>query len=201
MNNKNILKHKQKSGIKLPDFCFVVLLLFGVFYAIHINSKDDTSFINSKDVISNNISISDLHFPCFLFKENSIDIVDSTMEFAELLDSVMFYSNSKNNLITMHDFLIKNPTIILELDGHCSIGEKKTNKLSLQRAEKIKKLLIDKGIEKDRLKVRGWGIKKIKVSPQRISMAKTEEDKEKLNELNRRVVFKIISWDYRPEKK
>lgn len=59
----------------------------------------------------------------------------------------------------IYGFLLKNPNIKIELQGHTdNQGDFDLNlKLSKDRAEVIKKFLIEKGIAKDRIKTKGFG--------------------------------------------
>lgn len=160
-------------------------------------------FLNKKETINLNDSIKDkyvlllspvprgdIRLPSFQFRKNSLDMIDSTISYDNN------YLKSKDELNLAFEMLDKNPSLTLELAGHCSTDEKNPDELSLQRAEKIKQTLVDKGIEKDRLTVKGWGIKKLKVTTTQILKGKTQKEKEELNEKNRRVVFKITGWTY-----
>ncbi len=59
----------------------------------------------------------------------------------------------------IYEFLLKNPEIKVELQGHTdNQGDFDLNlKLSKDRAETIKKFLIEKGISKERIKTKGFG--------------------------------------------
>ena len=106
--------------------------------------------------------------------------------------------NSKDSLNSLYKTLIDNPTIIIELSAHTdSRGDNKSNeKLSQARAQSCVDYLISKGIPTERMKAVGYGERKLKISDAQIAKAKTKEEKEALHQINRRTVFKIISWDY-----
>jgi outer membrane protein OmpA-like peptidoglycan-associated protein len=59
----------------------------------------------------------------------------------------------------IYDFLVKNPDLKIELQGHTdNQGDFDLNlKLSKDRAEAIKKFLIERGIAKERIKTKGFG--------------------------------------------
>ncbi|HXU28507.1 MAG TPA: OmpA family protein [Bacteroidia bacterium] len=128
--------------------------------------------------------------PSFQFKQNSLDIKDSILTYDNE------YSKSVDDLNWACKILNENPNITFEFDGHCSTDEKNPDELSLQRAEKIKQLLVDKGIEKDRLTTKGWGIKKLKITTAQILKTKSQKEKDRINALNRRVVLQITEWWY-----
>lgn len=88
------------------------------------------------------------------------------------------------NLIKILDFLDKHPDLGLEIQGHTdNIGSEGYNKkLSVKRAERVKKYLVNKGISPDRLKTVGYGENK-----------PVADNKTKLGRyLNRRIVFKVL---------
>jgi peptidoglycan-associated lipoprotein len=106
--------------------------------------------------------------------------------------------NSEDSLATLLKTLNDNPTMIIELSAHTdSRGSDKHNlDLSQARAQTCVDWLIAKGIPKERLMAKGWGEKKLKISDAQIAKAKTKQEKEALHAVNRRTVFKVISWDY-----
>lgn len=105
---------------------------------------------------------------------------------------------SQDSLNFLYQTLIDNPTIIIELSAHTdSRGTTKSNDdLSQARAQSCVDYLISKGIPKERLQAKGYGERKLKITDAQISKVKTTEEKEALHQVNRRTVFKILSWDY-----
>lgn len=81
--------------------------------------------------------------------------------------------------------LMNNPTVKVEIQGHTdNVGSEGFNKkLSLQRAETVKRFLVAKGVEASRLTTSGMG------ESQPVSDNKTPEGRM----LNRRIEFKILS--------
>ena len=106
--------------------------------------------------------------------------------------------NSQDSLNFLFKTLTDNPTIIIELSAHTdSRGSDKLNDpLSQARAQACVDYLISKGIAAERMKAKGYGKHKLKITDAQIAKAKTKEEKEALHALNRRTVFKILSWDY-----
>jgi outer membrane protein OmpA-like peptidoglycan-associated protein len=82
------------------------------------------------------------------------------------------------------EYLKSNPDLKMEAQGHTdSKGTAEYNlKLSDRRAASVKKYLVDKGIEADRLETKGYGLTKP------IAPNDTEENRAR----NRRVEFKPI---------
>lgn len=106
---------------------------------------------------------------------------------------------SKDSLNYLYQTLIDNPTIIIELSAHTdSRGTTPANdKLSQARAQSCFDYLVnEKHIAAARIKPVGYGERKLKITDAQIAKAKTKEEKEALHQLNRRTVFKILSWDY-----
>jgi hypothetical protein len=60
----------------------------------------------------------------------------------------------------------------------------------------IKEILAAKGINRERLFVKGWGNQKLLIPDSIIKKAKTKEEKLALHIRNQRVVFKFISWHF-----
>lgn len=104
----------------------------------------------------------------------------------------------QDSLNFLYNVLQKNPTIIIELSAHTdSRGATKANdELSQKRAESCVAYLISKGIPKERMTAKGWGERKLKIQDAAIKKEKTKEGQEALHSINRRVVFRILSWDY-----
>lgn len=102
------------------------------------------------------------------FKKGTSDLADQT---------------SPNNLNKIADFLKENPEVKIRLEGHTdNLGDPQLNKeLSMNRASQIRKYLVDRGIEFERVRVSGWGGSKPVANNQ------TEEGRNK----NRRVEMLI----------
>ncbi len=109
----------------------------------------------------------------------------------------IYYDSFENAISLISQTLKDNPTITIELAGHASINENKPEKLSKQRAKNIKCALISKGINKKRIQTKGWSIEKLLIKTDQIEKAYTQEEKAALHLKNQRVVFRIISWDFK----
>lgn len=139
----------------------------------------------------------EIKFPAVLYALGRADLlVDSTgsakgNDTGKPLDS-------EDSLAFLLKTLQDNPTIIIELSAHTdSRGTDKSNQqLSQARAQTCVDWLIAKGIPAERLVAKGYGEKKLKIKDAQIAKAKTKQEKEALHAINRRTVFKILSWDY-----
>lgn len=111
--------------------------------------------------------------------------------------------NSKDSLDFLHQTLIDNPTIIIELQAHTdSRGKDQYNMdLSQRRAQSCVDYLISKGIPSERMVARGYGESRVRITDKQIAQMKTEEEKEAAHQKNRRTTFAVLSFDYIPADK
>ncbi len=115
------------------------------------------------------------------------------------LDKATLRPESKDSLEYLYKLLIDNPTIIIEIQAHTDSrgSDKKNDKLSQDRAQSVVDYLInEKKINPARLQAKGYGKRKLLIKDDVIKAVKTKEEQEALHEKNRRVVFRIISWDF-----
>ncbi|MFN8116549.1 MAG: hypothetical protein U0W65_10575 [Bacteroidia bacterium] len=126
----------------------------------------------------------ELRFPYFTFKKNSTAF------------SKCGSDDPDTSMLCMKKVLKENPTIIVELQVH-SWNEQNMEKLSKNRAQMIINNLTEFGIDSERIKTTIWLDKKPLIKPDIINKAKTTEDKEKYECRNRRIVYRIVSWDYK----
>ncbi len=115
------------------------------------------------------------------------------------LDKSTLRPESKDSLEFLYKVLTDNPSIIVEIQAHTdSRGtDKKNDKLSQDRAQSVVDYLInEKKINPTRLQAKGYGKHKLLIKDDVIKKAKTKQEQEALHEKNRRVVFRIISWDF-----
>ncbi len=115
-------------------------------------------------------------------------------------DSLATENMTPEEIINFYYELMKsNPKIVVEIRGHADYKEKHKNKLSLKRAKYLAKNLINRGIEKERIYVIGESSLQKVIKDEDIKTTNTPEEKEKLNLQNRRVILRIINWDYIPK--
>lgn len=111
-------------------------------------------------------------------------------------DSVM-NTDFENTIQILYTALKEEPGLVIRIEGHASSIEKNPEQLSLQRAEHIRDLLVAKGINSKRIAVKGWGTSKLLVTDTMIRKAKTKTEKFILHQKNQRVIYRIMSWDYK----
>lgn len=91
------------------------------------------------------------------------------------------------------------PTIVIEADGNASRNEGRKRQrllLSVQRAQVCKDYLVSQGIDSMRIMVKGWGSKHPIITKKQIRKTKGKEKKEIARQVNRRVYFHVISFNY-----
>ncbi len=108
---------------------------------------------------------------------------------------------SRDSLDYLYNIMSDNPTIVVQLEAHTdSRGSDADNQnLSQKRAQSCVDYLISKGIPGARMKARGFGESRLRISDAQIAAAGSKEEKERLHQLNRRTEFSILSWDYSPK--
>lgn len=154
--------------------------------------KANTNFIKNFQ-LTKGMDCGGAKFPSFLFIKNSILCCNDSLN---KIDSI-YYERFESSIILISQTLKENPTITIELDGHASSCEKQPELLSLNRAEFIKEALVSKGINKNRIQTKGWGNQKLLIKDNVVKNAKSKEEKMALHLKNRRVVFRIIGWDFK----
>lgn len=162
-------------------------------------SKDTSVFIlvpgknYSKKFVLNSILNCGFLAPGIVFNKNSITSCNDSLH---KIDSTAY--EKFNSIITLLFLTLKNEkNIVIEISGHASSGEKNPDKLSLNRAEEIKQLLVLKGINPQRIIPKAYGNEKLLITNKVIKQAKTKEEKLALHLKNQRVVFRIINWDFK----
>lgn len=129
----------------------------------------------------------------FLFYTNSLENYNDSLAAGDSVNNLRF--------ATQYNYLCKilteNPGVVIQLDGHASAIEKNPELLALYRAQLIKEILVANKINPKRILVKSWGSQKRLVSDASIKKAKTDEEKKLLHAKNQRVVFRIVSWDFK----
>jgi outer membrane protein OmpA-like peptidoglycan-associated protein len=92
------------------------------------------------------------------------------------------------------DFMVKNPSLKIEIAGHTDTrGDAKANLiLSQDRANSVVQYLIEKGINASRLVAKGYGESKPLIADTEIEKLTTEQEKEIAHQENRRTEYRII---------
>lgn len=108
--------------------------------------------------------------------------------------------NSADSLNYLLSIMERNETFVVQLESHTdSRGNASYNKeLSQKRAQTCVDYLIGRGIARDRLVAVGHGKERLLISDAEIGKMRTEEEKERAHQANRRTVFRILRFDYEP---
>jgi outer membrane protein OmpA-like peptidoglycan-associated protein len=111
------------------------------------------------------------------------------------LNSAQLRKESYPELSKLAELMTLNPTIRIEIGGHTDTrGDEKENlKLSAERARAVLEFLLTKGIDPKRMDSKGYGESKPVYSDSLISSMKTEDEKEKSHQMNRRTEYRIIN--------
>ena len=122
---------------------------------------------------------------------STVDVVELSVGDAVVLQNIQFEFNSAEltldsqlGIQMLTEFLKRNPELKVELAGHTDdVGNAQYNlKLSAERAEVVRKALIDNGIDENRLTAKGYGATKPLAS----------NDSEEHRALNRRTEMIVI---------
>jgi len=132
-----------------------------------------------------------------LNKEYDMPVVLYPLGSAELLIDASV--NSADSLNYLVDLLERNENLVIQLEAHTdSRGSSAANKtLSQDRAETCVNYLAEKGIAAERMVPVGYGEDALLVSDAEINRMPVDE-RERAHQRNRRTVFKIIRFDYKP---
>lgn len=131
----------------------------------------------------------------------NIPMIPITKSEPIVLENIFFDLNkadllpeSQVELGKLYEFLTKNPKIKIEISGHTDArGDDKLNQdLSQRRADAVVNYLVSKGMDKSRLRAKGYGASLPRVSKAQIDAMSSNEEKEKAHQLNRRTEYKIV---------
>jgi outer membrane protein OmpA-like peptidoglycan-associated protein len=125
-------------------------------------------------------------FPALLFDYNSLGYSTTLRD--------EWYGSGDSALYWLVQTLKDNPTIVIEISAHGDGRE--PFRITEQRAEKVVDALVKMGVDKDRLVPKAYGNKKRLIKDEEIAKLTTKEEKEAAHAKNRRVVFKVLRWDY-----
>lgn len=105
----------------------------------------------------------DMHFPTNATLEEKIALAKPGTKI--VIKNIFFYQNSfgimptsKPAMDELIDVMLKNPSMVIEIQGHiCCIDADRRN-LSLDRAKQIRRVLEGNGVAQKRVKVKGFGV-------------------------------------------
>lgn len=155
----------------LLKWIFIILLLFLLYKSCFKKNTDNSccqeiesirkqndSLLLEIDSLENQIRMSD-SMKRVIQEEDKIQD-----EINDISERIYFYGNSdeirkysKNSIQDLIGILKKYPKLNLEIQGHTNGTNPDYNGLDLRRAEKVKDLLIENGVDSDRLSTVGMG--------------------------------------------
>jgi outer membrane protein OmpA-like peptidoglycan-associated protein/Tol biopolymer transport system component len=130
-----------------------------------------------------------------------VPMVPITSDLPTVLENVFFdlgkstlRSESFVELDKLYDYMVKNPSLKIEIGGHTDTrGDDKDNlKLSNDRAKAVYDYIVSKGIDAKRMTYKGYGETKTVVSDAEIAKLLTDKEKEAAHQKNRRTEYKIV---------
>jgi outer membrane protein OmpA-like peptidoglycan-associated protein len=135
-----------------------------------------------------------VHMDVPLIPVNTIETVTLNNVFFALNQAIL-QQESFIELAKLSSFLKANPSLTIEIGGHTDTrgDEKENQKLAEVRAKAVVDYLIQNGIAANRLQFKGYGETQPKINDQAISLLKTEQEKEKAHQQNRRTEYKILN--------
>ncbi len=171
---------------------FMVSLPVNKRYALNVNYPGYNFFSQNFDMTSTNEQQA-VHM--------DVPLVPLTSDLPVVLANVFFDLNKSTlrpestiELNKLHDFLLKNPAIRIEIGGHTDTrgNDVENQKLSEDRAKAVFDFLVNKGIAADRLKYKGYGESKPSKTDAAIQLLPTEKEREAAHQANRRTEYKIV---------
>ncbi|MEM9680499.1 MAG: OmpA family protein, partial [Bacteroidota bacterium] len=138
----------------------------GDYYMVLPRGKDLAGYIKNKGYLYQDFSFSTSQSDYVYSDTINIELIPIQEGESLILKNIYFETNSydlddrsKSEIENVHELLLENPEISIEIGGHTdNIGTKEYNKLlSLKRAESVYNALIEKGIKEERLKFTGHG--------------------------------------------
>lgn len=131
-------------------------------------------------------------------------ISEEPIEFPEVqyeLDKARLLENSKDSLDYLYSIMVDNPTIIIEIQAHTDsrASDEYNLDLSQRRAQSCVDYLISKGVDSERMRPRGFGESRLRISDAQIEQMATQAEKEAAHQRNRRTEFIVVSFDYIPQ--
>lgn len=172
---------------------FTVSLPTNCDYALNVSYPGYTFYsanFNMKLPVNHEV----VHMDIPLIPINSIETVTLNNVFFALNQAVL-QEESFVELAKLSLFLKTNTALTIEIGGHTDTrGDEKENmKLSEARAKAVVDYLITQGIEVKRLQYKGYGETQPKINDDAINLLKTDKEKEKAHQQNRRTEYKILN--------
>ncbi|ESU22722.1 outer membrane protein precursor, OmpA family [Flavobacterium enshiense DK69] len=105
----------------------------------------------------------DMHFPANATLEEKVALAKPGTRI--VIKNIFFYQNSFGMMPTskpamdeLIDVMLKNSTMVIEVQGHICCVDADRRNLSLERAKQVRRVLESNGVDQKRVKVKGFGI-------------------------------------------
>ncbi|UOK42342.1 MULTISPECIES: OmpA family protein [Flavobacterium] len=105
----------------------------------------------------------DMHFPANATLEEKVALAKPGTRI--VIKNIFFYQNSFGMMPTskpamdeLIDVMLKNPTMVIEVQGHICCVDADRRNLSLERAKQVRRVLEGNGVDQKRVKVKGFGV-------------------------------------------
>ena len=98
-------------------------------------------------------------------------------------------------LDSLAKFILRHQNLIFEIGVHCDDRQwtdEYSYCLTCKRGESIKDYLVEKGVNPDQIQTKGYNDSKPIIADSIVFKTKSEEEQEKLHQINRRTEFKIL---------
>ena len=118
---------------------------------------------------------------------------DLVENFDHKVEGNALYDNNQGFFNDLYEFLKKNPEIQIEIGYHTDTRgtDEKNLELSQNKANQIRLVLIELGIDEDRIVAKGYGESEPAVPGEKIEYLEKKE-KENAHSMNRRIEIKIL---------
>ena len=128
--------------------------------------------------------------PNLSFQEHSLDFANANRSFDE---NDQFIDTLRDEAIiqSIAKILTENPALHIDLIGHVALNE--DTLLGLQRAEKVKEMLVEKDISSERINAESLGHRIPIINDDIIFGLASREEREAGNQKNRRVEVKVAA--------
>lgn len=127
------------------------------------------------------------------FVENSLEYANANQDYDYYHKKYLYLADTVilNQLVGI---LEKHDKLVIQISGHCNNTE--ADSLALQRAACVKRDLIKKGVDEERLLVKSFAATKPLISEAQIANMGLQEEIDAAHQKNRRVSFEIVRIDY-----
>ena len=157
VKNENLNKNNSKFRFAKELIVFIVVLNIGILFSLIWIYKKIDKIPTKPIVIENNTTVKKDTIPTIEVEKNNI--LTEKYSFKFVSGQTILTPKIQKQLFSIYNTLEKNPNVNIEISGHTdNVGSDRTNlKISIKRAKLISDYLSELGVDKDRMKVNGYG--------------------------------------------